>query len=1438
MIKQEAHQIKGIQRDLTVSKFNPEFAFDAQNIRITVRDGKNTLLSITNEKGTEPVSISGNPILGTVIGYNVLNDFLTLFTTSSGTDRIYLITKSSSGQFNNTILFQGNLGFDPSHPIETIGISENIDINKVYWTDGINRPRMINLGKTYGNINKFDFARDIDTSNLSITVSYNNNVRGYFPIGTVQYMATLFDKHGQESSIFWESDVFFTYQEQRGGSPEETGINSFNIRVSGLDNTFERFRLFSIVRTSESAVPTVRVVGEYKFGSGELNIIDTYNSGYTIDNNEILYKGGYPITAYTIASKDNTLFLGNIKLEMSSIPESVRTALKSLGVAFAQSTVWAGPSYIKAGQYTHEPVFNPSYMSFKGGDTYRFGVQFLHSTGRWSEVCYIGDFTNTVYPQIDFSNIFRYKNVIARLTVPVYQELRDAGYTDWYRPVVVYPEFNDRNVIAQGLLCPTMYTIGQRQNNSIYGISSFFMRGLTDVEHVKSDSSFQSIGSVPEFRDGFSDNDMNNTSYSYNAYGYSTGIECTPIVQYRMLAFHSPDIDLNEDITSLSDPSLKMRIIGVSRFGGLTAYRETSVSTPGLKGNDAGMINSVPSQKIWRGLSWQDRGGVLSSGITWKAADTDGNVYGWLISPWQHSGSIIGDNDSDVPACKLRYNRTSNLRYMGYTQYFTSIKNYIPEDIKIWNYSDSIDVIRLSDGSDYYNYMGNVDMIVTSMPCVQDSNYGIEYGETYITRTAKTGNDSELYKAMDSSDGVTPVALGYYASSVKYKSGKHTVLLMGNNFTLPNPYGSHTHRTVTVDTHERTEVTVYRQRQSRYFDIEYVAIGDWSNEIGSPATIDSSNTSEQIIDTKVTESDLYNQIWTNGDTSKEETSKEQEVSRVTSDQKYENETDYATVGPVTEPVGYVKFRDYVYTVTVKTQWTVTYTDDHTEPTVSLGNADENCDYWFNGSNGHTSGDLIYIAEIYRDSVTNRFGGTDDLALESNIWEVAGNPVKMGNPCLVIGDTYITLYDCLKTMPYTFEDENQLTEIVSFICESRVNCDGRYDRNRGLVNNTVVSNSNFNLINPIYNYRRGFIPPVYQDNTDSTDRFPNQIVWSLEKSMGEDIDTWTNINMASVMDLDGDKGEVISLNTFNNELYCLQRYGFSNILFNSRIQIPTSDNVPIEITNGMKVTGKRYISNSIGCLNKWSVCETPIGLYFADNTTNSIYMFNGQLVSLSDNLGMRSWVNDINSNESWDPVRFNNIVTYYDKNNNDLYFITADTALVYSEFLRQFTSFMSYEEVPYMFNIGSDFYSIKGSALWKMFSGDYNMFFYNYKPYSITFVSNADEPYDKIFNNVEFRADCWNGNTLKYTNTFDTLEVWNEYQKGVSTLSNVIGKPSSLKSKFRVWRANVPRFNTDWNGIKANNRDRIRNTWAYVKLAMNKENTNRMEFHDMIVHYFV
>lgn len=66
-----------------------------------------------------------------------------------------------------------------------------------------------------------------------------------------------------------------------------------------------------------------------------------------------------------------------------------------------------------------------------------------------------------------------------------------------------------------------------------------------------------------------------------------------------------------------------------------------------------------------------------------------------------------------------------------------------------------------------------------------------------------------------------------------------------------------------------------------------------------------------------------------------------------------------------------------------------------------------------------------------------------------------------------GDTWYQRYDCLKTYPFTQEDENSIIEIASFMCETRINIDGRYDRNRGQSSNLNMSSQNFNLINKVY-----------------------------------------------------------------------------------------------------------------------------------------------------------------------------------------------------------------------------------------------------------------------------------------------------------------------------------------------------------------------------------
>ena len=108
--------------------------------------------------------------------------------------------------------------------------------------------------------------------------------------------------------------------------------------------------------------------------------------------------------------------------------------------------------------------------------------------------------------------------------------------------------------------------------------------------------------------------------------------------------------------------------------------------------------------------------------------------------------------------------------------------------------------------------------------------------------------------------------------------------------------------------------------------------------------------------------------------------------------------------------------------------------------------------------------------------------------------------------------------------------------------------------------------------------------------------------------------------------------------------------------------------------------------------------------------------------------------------------------------------------------------------------------------------------------------------DKIFTNIEFKADKWINrieglpsieivNNKDYCKApFDYVRVWNEYQdtgeiqldyksKGLNNKTTV-NRHTNLKKKFNVWRIDIPRD-------EKTRRDRMRNQWVKITLGINQ-----------------
>lgn len=536
---------------------------------------------------------------------------------------------------------------------------------------------------------------------------------------------------------------------------------------------------------------------------------------------------------------------------------------------------------------------------------------------------------------------------------------------------------------------------------------------------------------------------------------------------------------------------------------------------------------------------------------------------------------------------------------------------------------------------------------------------------------------------------------------------------------------------------------------------------------------------------------------------------------------------------------------------------------------------------------------VLIGEIYYDysaegAVDNRYGGISDFAVRNCRFIPAGetmhvvdletvrNPVSQSE---IVGyrlygtrgDTYFQRWDCLKTKPYGLDPLNGVIDLTSVILETHINIDGQTNKQRGTRLIASINPEQWGDINTVYSQTDNFFVSRDLDDDANEDRYNSSITWTLDKADSADIDEWTHITLANTLKLDGDKGACRAIRRFQNSLIAFQDRAISEILFNSRTQIATTDGVPIEIANSGKVDGKRYISNKYGCTNKWSIVEGKAALYFVDNINKAFCAFNGNINALSTEKGFNAWFRRRNNTEPWTPDLFNNFVSFYDRVNSDVYLVGKEDeegrpTLVYNEILGEFTSFYDYDSVPIMANVEDRFVSFKNNKLWLQNEGLYCNFFGSQYDYWIQYRVTPNPYTDKIWSGIDYRADFYrvldedgtnlypesemirgdyfddNEGVYQENTTFDNLEITNEYQKANIDFGKDYYSQDPARKKFRIWRLTIPRAQaTESNKYGL---DRIRNPWINLtfkkKLSESNDadaNKDLMQLHDMVVRYF-
>lgn len=908
-------------------------------------------------------------------------------------------------------------------------------------------------------------------------------------------------------------------------------------------------------------------------------------------------------------------------------------------------------------------------------------------------------------------------------------------------------------------------------------------------------------------------------------------------VDNSILTFHSPELEENQDL--INDSNLKFRIIGISELTSSYSDADFSLNTTGLSENSEKIIDIENFKNLSTDAFTLLK--VYFKDYYWQKVSTNDNAEVYLpeeqyayhnVYVWNKSKSLIGQNnktfkdldnedfiefDNTVADLKDKIFATQKFCYNNTYFNIDNIKSYNDINPKIFA-GNNLEILKL-DNDKFYS--GNYDKLLTF-----DKPYKLPI-KSY----------DEILLMLDSYDPIR----------IKYKSTPHAVFSL-NSYILP------------------------RLQNEKEFNLKnYYTSTDIPDDIKYPwfeYKVDDNIVCYGVIYCDIKDNHSIQELY-----NKCEDLIENNRLKMTNDLKANkhiiciisnNSSDYTDVHSL------VQFKkDYENLLENPIRFTVSPVRSILPPFLqnSVFNIDlynlttdytiEYDSYKFSNSKlipvkqvesykelviNHTCEyPYLYLGELYRDiPYETLYGGLDDNNLEQLTWIPCSKASSFIRNQTVDceGDTYFQRWDCLKTYPFTEDDINKVVDITSFMVETHINLDGRYDRNRGVGNLLNVRPDNFGLRNNVYSQPNNlFTYNVLDEKFDNT-KYGNQIMWSLQKNPTSDIDGWTSISTSNVLNLNGLYGDVTKLITSNDRIYSFQPKSINIINFNSKVVLQTDNNVPVEIANSAKVDGYVTVTNNNGCKNKNSIVSTQSGIYFIDDYNKSLLRINNEgLNNVSQNMSI--WFKDNLTEEEF---------LFYDSLNNDIYLINKDNCLIYNEALQSFTSFMDYQNMQTLFNLNGKTYAMHNDKLYKMFEGEYNSTFTDlrYNGYSMEYRINPSAHTDNIFTNVEFYADLMlpynkvsdKDITVKLDAPFNKLEVWNEYQKGETNITERYKYPNAEK-KFRMWRLDIPRDSK-------NKLDRMRNPWIHLKLSNDTFNSDRsmrttndlkMIFHNLVVKYY-
>jgi hypothetical protein len=558
--KNISHSYGGMMQDVTKSKFSNSFYFEGKNIRILATDSQ-TSGSITNEKGTTFITAIPKPLVNatlktitygtktlsyntTEFSYTIASADQQIIGTCNSKDHAIILSTDNQGydciwkvhyvSGNITLLYLRNLGFSTSRPIQVLNNYENKAIDKIYWVDGLNQMRFINLEHSLINqdfeelINLPSTVIDmVGKCNLSQPTIKSISPGGIHTSGMIQYAYSLYRVNSSQTKTSPISVLISLDKGAIGGGELNEIIGASPIvNIKGLDTSYTNVKVYAIKYTTFNAIPSISIIDDREIpANGDIDVFDDGRSIGTLSLEEFLFIGSNIIIPKHIGTKFNRMFLANytelnfnVDIDCRAYSfNSTRTAtvyddLKISGTAvigtpyaivndidydnavlfkhdsinlnydthrFQKNGLTTGGEgkYIKY-ELTQTTAYNEDSKYFKDDEIYRIGIEFFNNYGQFSQPNWIADFkagSGNLEGKYNTLKVELKPALFTWLTTNVFSSVYDKPVG--YKVVIAERTTNDRTIVTSGILSTMMINDKSRTET----ITDTYIKSLSET---------------------------------------------------------------------------------------------------------------------------------------------------------------------------------------------------------------------------------------------------------------------------------------------------------------------------------------------------------------------------------------------------------------------------------------------------------------------------------------------------------------------------------------------------------------------------------------------------------------------------------------------------------------------------------------------------------------------------------------------------------------------------------------------------------------------------------------------------------------------------------------------------------------------------------------------------------------------------------------------